>query len=76
MSLHSIYRRLLGESTRASIRNACRRVMPRLFESMRGRVIGDAINAVPPASAAMTPPAARYDELYFARRNTLIQSLV
>lgn len=76
MSLHSLYRRLLSESTRAGIRQSCRRVMPRLFESMRAGVIGEAVNSVPPASAAMTPPASRYDELYFARRNPLIQSLV
>lgn len=76
MSLHSIYRRVLSESKRATIRASCRRLMPRFFESMRRGVIGDAIDAVPPASAAMTPLASRYDELYFARRNALIQWLV
>ncbi len=76
MSLHNLYRRLLSEATRAQVRALGRRVMPRLFESMRGRVIGDAVDAVPPASAAMTPPPpARYDELYFARRNPLMQAL-
>lgn len=76
MSLHSLYRRLFSESTRAAIRGLGRRIMPGAFESMRRGVIGDAIDSVPPASAAMTPPPSRYDELYFARRNTLIQSLV
>lgn len=76
MSLHNLYRRLFSESARATIRASCRRIMPRMFESMRRGVLGDAIDAVPPASAAMTPPASPYDELYFARRNALIQALV
>ncbi|MEN6627662.1 MAG: hypothetical protein ABFD69_15665 [Candidatus Sumerlaeia bacterium] len=76
MWLHNAYRQALSEGTRARIRSSCRRVMPGFFEKMRRGVIGEAADAVPPASAAMTPPPARYDELYFARRNPLIQSIV
>lgn len=76
MWLHKAYRRVLSEGARARIRSSCRRIMPRLFESVRREVLGPAVDAVPPASAAMTPPPARYDELFFARRNTLIQALI
>lgn len=80
MWLHKYYRRILGESTRSRIRNAGRRVMPIFFEKMRAGVLGpEAVQAVPPASAAMVAPAAagsKYDELYYARRNPLIQSMV